>query len=113
MLTNSRNSFVSAGSLALLASVAAAAPAYPAANGEFDYPELLVTPRASERIATESGQEASRRWTTLIPEQVSALGTLTAGIIQSQGDTSTLRDVDSGKVGIGVGTALLAASFAI
>lgn len=83
--------------------------------GEFDYPELMVTPRSSERLVTEAAKEPSSRWTSLIPHQVSALSTMTAGFIQLQGDATTLRDVDanSGIAGLATGGAFLAATFAI
>lgn len=93
---------------AFAASMAHAAPA-----GEFDYPELMVTPRASERIQSEAAKEPSSRWTTLVPHQISALSTLTAGIIQKAGDETTVKNMDSGMVGIAAGSALLATTFAI
>jgi hypothetical protein len=104
--------------IATMAAIAAATSTLPsaahaAAAGEFDYPELLVTPRASDRITTEAAKEPGNRWTSLVPMQVSALATLTAGIFQQTADTTTLRNLDSGLVGIGTGGALLAASFAI
>ena len=84
-----------------------------AAGTDFDYPELQVVPRASERLASESGKEYSHRWVSLVPAQFSALATLTAGIIQTGGDETTLRNVDSGKVGLAAGGVLLATTFAI
>jgi hypothetical protein len=99
-------------SISLLASLVATA-AQAAPSGEFDYPELMVTPRASERINSEAAKEPSTRWTTLIPHQISALTTLTAGIIQKSGDATTVKNLDSGMVGIAAGGALLATTFAI
>jgi len=47
---------------------------------DFDYPELSMTPRASERIDTEAAKENGRRWTTHLPLQVSASMTFIAGL---------------------------------
>jgi hypothetical protein len=44
----------------------------------FLYPELQVSPRASERISMESKTEARTRRTQLLPIQISALSTLLA-----------------------------------
>lgn len=52
----------------------------PAANDlKLNYPELEVTPRASERIETEAKNEARSRWLTFLPFQLSALATIYAG----------------------------------
>jgi len=52
---------------------------------EFEYPELMVTPKASERLEMEAKNEAAHRWSAHIPIQVSALTTFAAGIIQFGG----------------------------
>lgn len=77
----------------------------------YEYPELLVTPRASDRIELEAKREAESRWTTHLPIQVSALGTLAAGIIQS-GNTDPAKDSGnySPWAGIVVGAGWLAAT---
>ena len=46
----------------------------------FDYPELTVVPRASERLRTEAESEDSEKWTQYLPIQISAISTLAAGI---------------------------------
>ncbi len=51
---------------------------------EFDYPELMVTPRASDRLEMESSKERDRRCGEYLPLQVSALATFSAGVIQTK-----------------------------
>ncbi|HUP58575.1 MAG TPA: hypothetical protein VM598_14045 [Bdellovibrionota bacterium] len=51
----------------------------------FEYPELLVAPRASERLEMEARAESESRWSRFAPIQVSALATLLTGITQSGG----------------------------
>jgi len=50
---------------------------------EFEYPELNVTPRASDRIDQEAAREAGRRWSRHAPILFSGLMTLSAGILQN------------------------------
>ena len=52
---------------------------------EFEYPELLVSPSASERLAAEARTEHKSRWSAHRAIQASALTTLMAGIT-SKGD---------------------------
>ena len=52
---------------------------------EFEYPELLVSPSASERLAVEAKRENKARWSAHWAIQASALTTLMAGIT-SNGD---------------------------
>lgn len=47
---------------------------------KFDYPELTMVPRSSDRLQSEAESEAGRRWTTYLPVQISAVSTLAAGI---------------------------------
>jgi hypothetical protein len=49
---------------------------------DFDYPELLVTPRATERLEMEAKAEPGRAWRTHLSIQASAVTTLTAGLLQ-------------------------------
>ena len=51
-----------------------------AENRDFDYPELVVSPSASERLATEAKTEAKNRWTTHWAIQSSSAMTLLAGL---------------------------------
>lgn len=51
--------------------------------GEYEYPELLVTPRASERLSLEAQREEQTRWLNYLPMQTSAAVTLIAAIAQS------------------------------
>lgn len=48
----------------------------------YDYPELMVTPRASARLELETNKESTKRWTAHAPIQLSALLTTTAAMIQ-------------------------------
>lgn len=71
---------------------------------KFDYPELMVVPRASERLKQEAALESQQsQWTQYLPLQISALATLLAG-------TQTLDSAQPGQgiVGIGVGAGWLA-----
>lgn len=52
---------------------------------EFDYPELLVSPSASDRLAAEAKTENKRRWSAHWAIQTSAMTTLLAGL-SSSGD---------------------------
>jgi len=54
----------------------------PAKSGdEYQYPELLVAPSASERLKEESKNEDRNAWTINIPVQLSAASTLLAGLV--------------------------------
>ncbi len=80
-------------------------------SSAFVYPELQVSPRASERIAMESKTEAKTRRTQLLPMQVSALATLLAGVSSPKPTDVDKQDRDdvkhSREVAIGVGLAWL------
>lgn len=56
----------------------------------FEYPELNVTPRASDRLELEAKREDERRWSTHLSIQASALTTFVSGLLQSS-------NVDLGK----------------
>jgi hypothetical protein len=85
-----------------------------AAPGEFDYPELLVTPRASDRLDTEASSEDATRWGSYLPLQASALGTLVAGVFQFQNnDPSKDASNVSGVAGLIVGGGWLVSTFAL
>ncbi|MGK5085521.1 hypothetical protein WDW37_19710 [Bdellovibrionota bacterium FG-1] len=88
--------------------------AHAAQGNDFDYPELLVTPRASERLTTEAANESSNRWTNLLPIQVSALSTLVAGVAQL-GSPDPVKDPTgkTGVTGLAVGGAWLATTLAL
>ncbi|GAB4021396.1 MAG: hypothetical protein Fur0010_24410 [Bdellovibrio sp.] len=72
-----------------------------------DYPELNVAPRASERLKIEAERENNNKLSFQWPFSVSALLTLTAGIMQ---DVDTVSDPNerSPMVGIVVGGSWLA-----
>lgn len=78
-----------------------------AAGTEFDYPELMVSPLASERLTQEASKEDSRKWTNFLPIQVSALSTLVAGAAFT---VKYPTDGNSGLFGIGVGAGWIAAT---
>jgi hypothetical protein len=79
------------------------------AQEKIDYPELQVTPRASERIMIETQYEKEKAWTFQAPITTSALITLLAGI-KHDGDIDTSKDATgrSSTVGIVVGAGWLA-----
>jgi len=72
-----------------------------------DYPELNVTPRASDRLKIEADKESQNRVGFQMPITASALLTLTAGIMQDV-DTSSDPEKRSPLVGIVVGGSWLA-----
>jgi len=83
-----------------------------ASGADYEYPELMVTPRASDRISQEAKQEAATKWTRHIPIQASALMTLVAGAIQfSAKDPGKDAEGRSPLFGIGAGGAWLVTSF--
>lgn len=49
--------------------------------GSFDYPELSVVPRASDRLKTEAEREENQRYFDYLPIQLSAAATLASGIV--------------------------------
>ncbi len=65
---------------------------------QFDYPELSVVPRASERLATEAQKEPDRKMTTFLPVQGASLVTLVAGFMSFDPQAP-----GPGLAGIGVG----------
>ena len=83
-------------------------PGLAADSTDFQYPELSVTPRASERLEREAQHEGASAWTNLIPFYVSGAVTLSAGVVQLN-NYSLTRDSDgrSGYAGIAVGGAWL------
>jgi hypothetical protein len=67
----------------LIASASAATPE------QFDYPELTVTPRASDRLQMEAQKEPDHKWTTFLPIQTSAAATLVAGVLANDPNNFT------------------------
>ncbi len=62
----------------------------------FEYPELLVTPLASDRVTEEANIEKSQKFTNHLPVQISALTTALAGVMAANAagdiDKETKRD---------------------
>lgn len=82
-------------------------------EGSSDYPELLVTPRASERIEREAKLESESQWTRLLQVQIPSALLLVAGTtraVQTQGGTPTSMESTASAVGIGIGAAGLLGS---
>lgn len=90
-------------------------------EAKLTYPELEVTPRASDRLEIEAKRERQRAWSTHLPLQFSALATLYAGMnVDGQADLSAdekdkFSSQKSLAVGVGVGwlalTGLMATSY--
>jgi hypothetical protein len=59
---------------------------------EYEYPELLVSPSASERLNTEAKTENKHRWSAHWAVQASALTTLMAGISSSSDPGKETKD---------------------
>jgi hypothetical protein len=71
-----------------------------------DYPELNVTPRASERIGLETNWEKTNSWNNAWPIAAAGLGTLVAAI--SAGDViDTEKDPNEYSTSLGMGVGLL------
>lgn len=75
------------------------------------YPELEVTPRATERVKIETQNESSDAWTSNLPIQVSAVATFVAGAMSAG---SIDDDKEDGKLAptlaIGVGALWIGAT---
>lgn len=83
--------------------VASTTPSF-AAQGELDYPELMVTPSASQRIELESKDERGRRFSNVLPLMASSAVLFIGGILQSSNtDLSKDSDKYGAKVGAFVG----------
>lgn len=80
---------------------------------QLTYPELEVTPRASERLEMEAKRERRTRWVTHLPIQFSALMTLYAGSNVDHKDGLQGKDKDDFEsaqnmaVGVGAGWLVL------
>jgi len=85
-----------------------------AKSTQYDYPELLVTPRATERLKIEARDEESSVWTMHLPIQASALVTTMAGVmaLSDKGEKKDQEKEDAaknaGQLGIGIGIGWLA-----
>ena len=79
---------------------------------KFDYPELVVTPSASDRILMEAKKEQSKKIYEPTPLQISAATTFIASILHS-GEINEQDDPDkkSGLVGMLVGGGWLAFNY--
>ncbi len=111
---NCGRNFCTATSLICLAIAGSALAAEPQRSGEWDYPELAVSPRASERLEREARGETtsgrSRHWAI----QISSSATLLSGILSlAQPDRGRDPDLKGAWTGVGVGGAWLAATWLI
>ena len=79
---------------------------------KYDYPELTVVPRASDRLKMEADRESDGKWTQFLPIQISGIATLAAGIANMD-SASPGQSIYGMSVGAGwlVMTALLATSY--
>lgn len=90
-------------------------PAAPAIlqDTKLSYPELEVTPRASDRLEMEAKNEARNHWLTHLPIQLSALATFYAGTAANYADGLSTSQQDNYNltkkmaVGVGVGWLVL------
>jgi hypothetical protein len=98
--------------LILIASVVPQSLLAAAGAEEFQYPELVMAPRNSDRMISEAKAESDSRFLTHIPMQISALTTLTAGIMHlatSDPDPTSYKP-SIGFAGVSVGGAWLLAT---
>jgi hypothetical protein len=103
--------------LCLFLNVAMAVAAPNTGAEKLSYPELEVTPRASERLEIEAKGEARTHWLTLAPLQASALATLYVGLSANY-DSGLSSDAQSNynmtkKFAVGVGAGWLALTTAL
>lgn len=78
---------------------------------EMHYPELEVTPRATERIKIEAKREAGDAWISNIPVQLSGLMTFAAGAMSTNSIKDDKPEGDMAPtVAMGVGALWLGAS---
>jgi hypothetical protein len=94
----------------LVSAAALSAIAAPAAEPDLSYPELVVAPRASERLEAEAGREAGERWTHLAIEAPAAVTAASGIALLIDG---TKKNGESWPkagpwIGIGVGAAWIA-----
>lgn len=82
------------------------------AENTFDYPELSVVPRASERLESEAAWEKQQGWKVHLPLLVPATMTAAAGLVELLGGTKAdepLKNNQGAKyapyIGLGVGLA--------
>ncbi|MBI4925492.1 MAG: hypothetical protein HY843_06160 [Bdellovibrio sp.] len=87
---------------------------FAADSSSFEYPELLVTPRASDRLELEARKEAGSQWRRHFPIQISALSTLLAGYFQLSNNNPTKDPTaKSGLAGVAVGGVWLVTTLAL
>jgi hypothetical protein len=79
-----------------------------------NYPELEVTPRASERLVMLADKEKERNYFSQLPLQISAASTLVTGLLQ-MGNVDEIKDPNkkSPNAGILVGAAWLGINYYI
>ncbi|MEO7165299.1 MAG: hypothetical protein ABI041_20435 [Bdellovibrionia bacterium] len=77
---------------------------------EYDYPELSVVPRASERLKLESEKEQIRKFTNFLPVQISALSTLISGVASRDSSNSAASSV---AMGVGIGWLVYTATLSL
>ncbi|MGE0615158.1 MAG: hypothetical protein AB7P04_05930 [Bacteriovoracia bacterium] len=75
----------------------------------YDYPELMVTPLASDRLGMLAKDEPGTQWTMHLPIQISALATTLAGITYTP-KASVVSPDPTQAIAIGVGAGWLAVS---
>lgn len=92
----------------LLLAFASLTTSLTALAADFEYPELAVAPRASERVETEAARESQERWTHLAIQAPAAM-TMVSGITLFASGTDDSPEKTWPKyapwVGIGVGAA--------
>lgn len=80
-------------------------------EAQLSYPELEVTPRASDRLDIEYKNESKQAWLVHLPIQFSALATLYAGTSSDYALNSTATEKDDYEaaqtIAVGVGSAWL------
>lgn len=73
------------------------------ANETYEYPELVVTPRASDRLALEAKEEEGRTFTTHLPVQISGMMTFLSAALLSEEDMKNTTQTTTKTFAMGIG----------
>lgn len=107
-MTNTKLKFIFSGFVLLTSSMSVGA------ESNFEYPELAVVPRASERLEAEAAKEKTAGWKSHLNLLVPATFTAVTGVVMAGGkDPSKAAAAYAPWVGAGVGAAWWLATFAI
>ncbi|MDQ3232174.1 MAG: hypothetical protein M3Q07_10165 [Pseudobdellovibrionaceae bacterium] len=102
-MKNSKAGIFSLACLVASSGAALQAQSAPAPKDGYQYPELLVVPKASQRLATLANQESKSRFSTHVVLQAPAFFTLLAGLSATGMKEPQSREAGAIASGIGLG----------